>query len=283
MTHDVADAIMEHLVPGEADVFGGPVFQDYAPSEANTNVVAEVEPEMPAEEAKPESSMRLWTLNTGKTFEAEYVTKIGDKLVVRTAKGKQIKVPYTDVSEDDINYIKLTRPPTFDVGIVRSSKNYVIEMSTYALDRDQIPPRVLDWTFGAKAKQKSSGDYPFELKLEFFAIGQQYLDANKYRLLDHQSTTFIPSEQEEGSFEFISDNVSQLFDFDLTDQRRGHRLAETLVLLTDSRGEIIAHNSTANWLMENLDELRNRGVGNYINKKCERVYPTGPRQNANLY
>ncbi|MEI6893008.1 MAG: SHD1 domain-containing protein, partial [Pontiella sp.] len=282
-THAMADAIMEHLVAGEADVFGGPVFQDYAPS-VRTNEVAEVEPEIPEEEdAEPESSMRFWTLNNGKTFEAEYITMMGDKLVVGTAEGKQVKVPYGDLSLQDINFIKLSRPPEFDVGIVRSSKNFNIEMSSYALDRDQIPPRVLDWTFGAKVRQKGSGDYPFELKLEYFVFAQQHLDPNKYWFVDHQSSAYISSDQKDGSFRFTGDGITRLFDFNLTGQRRGHKLSRTLVLLTDSRGEIIAHSSTANWLMDHLDELRKRSVGDYIDQDCKQVYASGPRQNSNLY
>jgi hypothetical protein len=174
-------------------------------------------------------------------------------------------------------------PPKFDVSIVRSSKNFVITSSSYALERDQIPPTVLDWTFGAKARQKGAGLYPFELKLEYYAIGQQRLDADKYKILDHNSETFVPTKENKGSFDFMSDRVVQLFDFNLIDQRRGMRLAETLVLLTDQRGEIIAYSSTANWLYDNLDELRKREVGDYIDKDCKLEYATGPRQNPGLY
>ncbi len=285
-THAVADAIMEHLVEGEADVFGGPVFQDYAPT-VRADAMVEVEPEIPEEkeeeDAEPESSMRLWTLNNGETFEAEYITKIGTKLVVRTAKGRQVRVPYGDISLEDINFIKLTRPPEFDVGIVRSSKNFKIELSSYELDNGNVAPRVLDWTFGAKVRQKGGGDYPFELKLEYYVFAQQHLDPNKYWFVDHQSSAYIPSEQKDGAYRFMGEGITRLFDFDLVGQRRGHKLSRTLVLLTDSRGEIIAHSSTANWLMDHLDELRKRKVGDYIDQDCKQVYASGPHQNASHY
>ncbi len=277
-THDVADAIIEHLVPGEADVFGGPIFRDYVAS-GKTLPEPEPEDEVVEEEAEP-SPFRVWTLNDGKTFEAEFISKIGDKMVFRTTKGKQVKVPASEVSAADFDYIALTRPPEFDVGIVRSSDSYKVELSSYELDRNNTPPRVLDWTFGAKARQKGAGKYNFDLTLEYYAIGQQYLDADKYRILDHGSETFNPAEADKREFEFTGDRVARLFDFDVDEQRRGMKLAETMVLLTDSRGEIIAHSSTANWLFDNLDELRNRRVGNYIDKTCKRVYPTGPYRSA---
>jgi hypothetical protein len=282
-TRPIANAIMEHLVPGEADVLGGPIFRDYManPQTKMTEEVVqeEVEPTAPKEEDK----MRVWTLVDGKSVEAEFISRMGDQLVLRDARGRQVKIPQNQVSQEDIDYIILSKPPKFDVGIVRSSKNFVITMSNYALNRNQVPPTVLDWTFGAKARQKSGGDYPFELKLEYYAIGQQRLDADKYKVLDHNSATFVPSKENKGSFDFKSDRVVRLFDFDLIEQRRGIKLAETLVLLTDSRGKIIAHSSTANWLYDNLDELRKREVGDYIDKKCQPTYASGPRQNPSLY
>jgi hypothetical protein len=282
-TRPVANAILEHLVPGEADVLGGPIFRDYM-APPRTNITEEVAQEDVEEEApKEESKMRAWTMTDGKVFEAEYITKMGDQVVLKDGRGRQTKIPYNQLSQEDLDYIILSMPPKFDVSIVRSSKNFVITSSSYALERDQIPPTVLDWTFGAKARQKGAGLYPFELKLEYYAIGQQRLDADKYKILDHNSETFVPTKENKGSFDFMSDRVVQLFDFNLIDQRRGMRLAETLVLLTDQRGEIIAYSSTANWLYDNLDELRKREVGDYIDKDCKLEYATGPRQNPGLY
>ncbi len=283
MTHDVADAILEHLVPGEADVFGGPIFRDYM-AKPSTNEVAEVEPAMPEEQPEEEvSPLRLWTLADGKTFEGEFISKIGDQAVFKNAKGRQIKVPYNQMSADDIEYIAISRPPKFEVEIVRSVKPYHVQLSNYELERGNLPPRIQDYTFGAKVRQVGGGDYPYELKLEFYAIGAQYLDPSKHRILDYQSRVFTLDPEDDGAFQFTSGRVARLFDYTQINQRRGMKYAESLVLLTDSRGEIIAYNSTANWLMDNLDELRKRGIGNYINKKCERVYPTGPEKNPSLY
>ncbi|MDF7801985.1 hypothetical protein P4C99_21090 [Pontiellaceae bacterium B1224] len=281
-THDTADAIMEHLVEGEADVFGGPVFQDYEPS---TNTVVKVEPETQVEEVveEEEPAMRLWTLKDGKSFEAEFISKIGDKAVFRSASGKQVKIPYNTISQADHDYITLSDPPEFDVEIVKSADPYHVVLASYELDRGHLPPRIQDWTFGAKVSQKGLGDYPHELKLEYYAIGHQYLDPNKYRIIAHDSATFTPSKENKGSFKFESERPARTFDYNWVEQRRGLKYNESLVLLTDSRGKIIAHRSTAKWLWDNLDELRKRDVWNYINKDCERVYPTGPVQNSNLY
>ncbi|WP_136078147.1 SHD1 domain-containing protein [Pontiella desulfatans] len=275
-THDLADAILEHLVPGEADVFKGPIFRDYlVPENTNTAVVAEQEAEAPEPGAEEEpSKMRLWTLNNGKTVEAEYITKIGNDVVLRSAKGKQVKVPVAEVSAEDIDYIQISNPPKFSVDFLRSSKQVFIETTPYL---NETPPRVLEWTFGAKLKQENSMAYDHELKVEYYAFGQQYLDADKYKLLDHQVAHFTPTAENKRAFRMEGKRAVQLMDYDLMDHRRGMRVAESLVLVTDVRGEIVAYNSTANWLYDNLETLQERQVGQFLDKSCERVYPTGPK------
>ncbi|MEE9368047.1 MAG: SHD1 domain-containing protein [Pontiella sp.] len=273
-THDMADAILEHLVTGEADIFGGPIFRDYVSSGKEVGIQeTEVEPEQP-DAVPPLSSMRLWNLLNGKSIEAEYISRIGDKLVLRDVKNKQIKVLMSAVSPEDIEYIRLANPPEFSVDFLRSSNQRVLETTPYL---NEIPPRILDWNFGAKVKQKSSIDYPFNVKVEYYAVGQQYLDGNKYKLLDYAVDTFIPAVENKRSFRFNGDRTTSLMDYPMDDQRRGIKFAESLVLVTDPQGEIIAYNSTANWLMNNLDNLRERRVGQFFDKTCTRVYPTGPK------
>lgn len=276
-THDMADAILEHLVPGEAEIFEGPIFRDYfAAEKTNTQAVADsgvvelIEPK-PEEES---SKMRVWSMDSGKTLEAEYISKIGDKIVLKTARGKQVKIPVADFSEDDLVYIQIANPPDFSAGFVRSSKQVNLETTPYL---NEIPPRVLDWTFGAKVKQESSMNYNHPLTIEYFAIGQQYLDGNKYKLLDRQVSTFTPTIENKRSFRMQSDRTVQLMDYDMDSQRRGIRIAESLVIVTDVRGEIVAHNTTAKWLYDNLEALKNRQVGQFLDKTCARVYPTGPK------
>ena len=275
-THDVADAILEHLVPGEADVFGGPIFKDFAVPSGMTNLAASVEPEQPVgvEEEEPESKMHIWNFVDGKTLEAEYISKIGNNLVVRNAKGKQIKIPYSKVSPEDVEYIRLSNPPDFSVDILRSSKQKIVQTTPYL---NEEPPRMLEWNFGAKVKQENSLDYPFELTVEYFALGQQYLDPNKYKLLDRETRTFTPTAENGRSFRFMSDRIVPVMDYPIDDQRRGIKFAESIVVLRDPRGKIIGYNTTANWLWKNLETLEERQVGQFLDKTCNRVYPSGPK------
>ncbi|MEN8255595.1 MAG: hypothetical protein ABFR33_09015 [Verrucomicrobiota bacterium] len=53
----------------------------------------------------------------------------------------------------------------------------------------------------------------------------------------------------------------------------GPKYTGYLVTVTDARGEIIAVESSANWLCENLENLKRLSVGNYMDKTCRRTTP----------
>ncbi|MDF7823582.1 SHD1 domain-containing protein [Pontiellaceae bacterium B12227] len=268
--HDLIDAIFEHLVPGEAAITNGPVFRDYRSS---GRTFAEKETEV-LPEPQEESPMRVWNSTDGKSLEAEYISTMGDKIVLRSPTGKQLKIPVSKFTPEDLRYIDLENPPDYTVSFVRSSSQKLIETTPYL---NETPPRILVYNFGAKVKQTSARDYNHELTMEYYAVGQQYLDGNKYKLLDRQSQSFALTRENGRAFKFMGDRTVQLTDYDLDSQRRGIRVAESLVLLRDERGKIVAHSASAKWLFEHLDNLDRLAVGNFLDKECKRVYPTGPK------
>jgi hypothetical protein len=65
--------------------------------------------------------------------------------------------------------------------------------------------------------------------------------------------------------------------YDLDGSRRGDKFSENLVIITDERGEIVAHSSSAKWLWDNLENLKKMPVGRYMDKTCTRIIPSGPK------
>ena len=100
------DAIYHDLVLGELSVTNGPIFRDYAVEtralESRTETNELVTTVMPDE---PKSKMRIWTMDSGEQFEAEYIAVVGDKLTAKTAESKIIKVPVSRLNETDQEYI----------------------------------------------------------------------------------------------------------------------------------------------------------------------------------
>ena len=98
----------------------------------------------------------------------------------------------------------------------------------------------------------------------------------------NESEPFVLSRESERRFEFTSSKKTKVIAYDLNvdylnwQESRGEKFAETMILVRDERGEIIAYNTTKNWLYDNLDQLEELPVGAWLDKTCKRVHPTVP-------
>ncbi len=256
------DRILEWMTFDHAAVEGGPVFRDIPPPETAAPVLAVQEPEASAE---GESALRLWEIG-GQSVEAAFQAVVGNKVMLKGARGKQIKVPLGGLSAADRRYIELARPPEFRITFTKQSGQRILKTTPHL---EEIPPRILDYRFGAKIRQVSAQDYDHEITAELFVIGRQRIDDRKYILLDRFSSSFRGVEHT-----FKGDAV-ELMSYD-TDQPMGRKYSDYLLILTDERGKIIQHSASAGWLFPNLEKLRGLQVGSFMDKTCTRVYPTGP-------
>lgn len=278
-SRDLKDSIYEWLTYDHAAVVGGPVFRDIT-TEGQSNRLAKVElKEAPVEvlQTMDKNPARLWTIE-GKNREAEFISLMGDKVVLKSAKGKQFKVPMVSLSGEDLEYVALVNPPELKISFTKQSSQRIIETTPF-LTED--PPKLLDYTFGAKLKQVSARPYSHPLFVELYVLGQQRIDDRKFVLLDYQSGSFIPSQEKQRSYVFKGSPV-ELMSYD-RDQPFGKKYSDYLVVIRDARGEIIQHSASANWLFPNLDNLRKLKVGNFMDKSCARVYPTGPGPKSLYY
>lgn len=224
-----------------------------------------------------QAEMRVWTHESGQQFEAEYIAIQAGKVLTRDANGKDIRMPLGSLSEADRRFVELENPPTITVDFIESFDQRDPRPSPIWVNNS--PVHVFHYSFGARVKQKSAGMYNHELSLEIFAIGQQELDRDKYRLLSRiSSEPFVLSKENGREFELRDDGIVKLMRYKLAGEYpRGERFAENLILVKDERGEIIGYNSTRNWLFENRDKLENLPVGAWFNEDCVRVHPTSPK------
>jgi len=269
------DIIYSTLIQDEASVTNGPIFRDYKVEPA-TNLVQEAVAEEPPESTQDtEDGLRVWTRSDGKQFKAECVSVMAGKAILKSAKGKMLKIPMDKLSPEDREYIELDNPPKFSIDFIKLSDNKIsrYEQSPF---NPMLPPRVNDFTFGAKVKQRSAGEYNHELTVEYFAIGKELL-GDKYVLLDRQSSTFVPTKENGKSLSFRGEPVEMIEYYNWDDQPRGVRPDGNIVIITDKRGRIIQYSSSKAWLWEHLDQLKKLPVGAYMDKTCTRAYPTSPK------
>ncbi len=85
-----------------------------------------------------------------------------------------------------------------------------------------IPPNMIDYVFTAKIKQTSAGSYNHELKVEYFAIGEE-VDGDNYILLDRQRDVFTPTHENKRSHAFSGNPVLCYAYNDFYSDRRGKK------------------------------------------------------------
>jgi hypothetical protein len=285
ISRDMLDVIYKNLVEDEISLTTGPIFNDYSNSSKKLEVVEaegvnvsdELAPDAASatsEESGGASKMRSWTLEGTAPFEAELVTVIGRDVVLKNPRGKTVKVPVANLSEADKTYVELSRPPKFNITFTKKDRQKTFTMDHISTATEIRPPETRTH-YGVRLRQTSSGDYNHELLVEFFAIGQERL-GQKYILLDHQQTRFTPTKDNERSHEFVSDREVRLENFLIELEPRGEDYSGYLVTVTDERGEIIAVDASSDRFYKNLDKLRELHPGNYMDKNCNRVFPTRP-------
>lgn len=218
---------------------------------------------------------RVWTMVDGHTFEAEFVAVIGGVVSVKNAEGKVVRIPEEKLAEADREFIQLSHPPELDISFSKKSKQ-----------RSYPPPRFVRevpqsyyFSFWVKVKQISSGDYNHNLHLEYFVIGEE-VDGHNYILLHREDFDFTLPQgvRTYTTAKSAPVEVMSFITFDDLKQHRGQKYGTYLVIITDSRGEIIAYESPSKWLFKIVESLREVPVKKHFDKTGTRVGPPRPKR-----
>ncbi len=217
--------------------------------------------------------MRKWVLADGTEFKACYRSKMGRSIIMQDAKGTQKKIDIDRFSPDDIESLELENPPKFKLNF--KNKSSKLNYSDRYLLTDM--PVILLYEFGVSVEKRSTGEYKHDITIEFFSIASQRSHNNKFILLDRYSSSCVLSKANDYSHEFWSPRVSELDEYSFRGlESRGKKYKGYLLIVTDKRGKIIDYKASSEWLMENVDELRKRSIGSYIDNTCKRVFPGRP-------
>lgn len=216
---------------------------------------------------------RTWTLVGGQEFEAKFVCVMGDKAVLEDASGEKVKIKLVRLSFGDRVFIELANPPRLDISFRRKSdqKHFSSRFSTTLL------PEIKTNTFGVRIKQQSASPYHHELHVEFFAIGKER-SGDRFILLDRKKGSFTPTRENQRSYEFWGRAVElDKYKIFYIDRPRGKKYEGHLIVVSDTRGKVVATQASHGWLLENLENLKRMPVGGYMDNTCTRTFPTRPK------
>lgn len=217
------------------------------------------------------AEMHVWTFSNGKSLEAEFVAFSGDQIALKSVKGKVKKIPVSEFSAEDLQYLELINPPRLELEVGKSSdqRRYPPTHNNNNLPRQNI------FTFFTRIKQASNKVYSHGLTVEVFIIGDEK-NGDKNLLFSYQKENFN-LEGSGSSFEMKSTEI-KITEYDLNGQRRGNGYQGYMILVTDSRGEIIASKASRDeWLLI-VENLRKLPVGKTFDETGERAWPSRPKR-----
>lgn len=114
------------------------------------------------------AELRVWTDQSGKSIEAEHVSTLSDKVVLRKADGTQVRVSLETLSERDRKYAILKTPPRLDISV--SPKN---DRSNTGMGGSRRGWQISDESIVVEASVKKSSSLPYDalLEAELFLLG----------------------------------------------------------------------------------------------------------------
>ncbi|MDF7807982.1 hypothetical protein P4E94_11075 [Pontiellaceae bacterium B12219] len=223
------------------------------------------------------AQQQTWTLADGTSFEGEVVKIFSKDVAFKNAKGTIKKIPLDRFSQESLTRIELEHPPTLSFNLIKDLEK--VNFPSGIRDDTQRPAERRGY-YGVRIKQTSAGAYNHELFLELYIIGSERY-GDKLILLDRQEASFFLTEENNREFEFRSEHKVVLQNYLIFNDPRGEDYFGYLVVVKDSRGETIAYDTSHNFLFENIDNLRERYIWNFMDKNCVRVFPTRPPYYSN--
>jgi hypothetical protein len=218
------------------------------------------------------AEMRVWTMESGQTVEGEFVALVGGKLTLAKPNGRQFKFPARELSKDDRSHLQLLMPPKLEINFSKSTEARVFP-DTHS---NEGLPRSMYLDSAGTIKQTSSQPYDHELTCELFVIAEE-IDGDKRILSDYQRETFHLTEGSRSTFTIKARRL-ELPDYIIAGQRRGKRFSGHLIIVTDSRGEVIAYDTSSENLYEIVENLRKLPVGKTFDSEGNRCLPTRPKR-----
>ena len=222
---------------------------------------------------------REWTTLDGRSFKAEFSLRMGSDAVFKTEQGKQVRIPVDQLSKTDQKFIMLETPPDLEMSFSRTTdkRRYPVGYN----GNETKNPTAFYNQFMVKIRQRSAGEYNLPLHLEYFVIGEE-VDGDNYILLDHQELDFTLTTKNKRTYVAQGDPV-QIINYTWIEKvgsplvmERGEKYGRYLVIITDTRGDIVAYRTPSDWLFDVAENLRTVPVNRHFDKTGTRVGPPRP-------
>ncbi|WP_372846816.1 SHD1 domain-containing protein [Pontiella sp.] len=192
---------------------------------------------------------RTWTDTKGKTIEAEQVKLLNDQVWLRLADGREIKVSLDSLSPEDRERAMLNQPPKLEVKVAaKVTRTNSSLREDGPASRIQVQEEAVN--VAARIRKSDSTVYDAALTAELYVIGER--DDHDYVVIDRTESTFAFT-KESGPEHVVSSKPVTVAN--ISDARPGVEYKGYLLVVTDSRGEIVEMKGSTGTIERDADTI----------------------------
>lgn len=203
------------------------------------------------------AEIRVWTDTKGKTYEAEFVREMFDKVTLRDTKGTEYRLAVGSLSDHDQKYLRVMIPPEMEINFSKKTDPKPKPWELYDSDNDTTD--ILTAT--VEIHKASKRPFTSRLRAELFLIAEE-IDGDNYLLLSKTESSFLFSDQNDNTFVMKADPVEIMVFTEYNHQRRGWAYLGHVLAVSDAQGNVVKVDTDIEWLADktaNLRDLYTRG------------------------
>lgn len=222
-----------------------------------------------------QAEMRIWSDKKGNTIEAEFVSVIGSKVVLKTPEGKTLKVTMSGLSAADKKFLASSIPPTIKIDVDIDKDEEKMHDSGYSVSKKET----VSCSIELKKTSKEPCNREFTAHVYIFA--ESLLDNSK-KIIIHKEHKFNFKSKATSTFSSESASVQNYKGWSsISNGKYGAEYHGYLVVVEDDRGNIISVESNQTTYEKNIASIKGKAVGTRFDKNYKIL--TGKEQNVSYY
>jgi hypothetical protein len=190
--------------------------------------------------------LRIWKDAKGNVFEGEMITEMGDKVCLRGKDGNSLKIPFSDLSKQDQNFVTANRRPNLKIDLGRVKEKF--DRTYYNYDHVRYEVRGI-----VKISNESMYDpvLPLNMHVFFFSESDE--------LVRHEHEENIQFTGHKKEYEYET-SVMRFYE-DSSTENNSMVYGGYLVLVVDTMDRIVAKKCTNEKAEKKLTKLLEYGKG----------------------
>lgn len=206
------------------------------------------------------AEMRIWSDKKGNTVEAEFISILGDKVVLKSPKGKVLKVPMSGLSAADKKFLASSIPPTIKIEVDIDKDEKKMHDSGYSVSKKETVSCSVELKKTSKAacsREFTAYAFVFSENLSDSSKKIMLLKEHKFHFKGSATVTFSTGSASVENYKGWSSS---------SNGKSGDEYHGYLIFVEDERGNIITIQSNQTTYEKNIARIKGGKVGTQFDK-----------------